>query len=134
MDNITETSLYKEADTKPATSLSSTPRVKQTIQEISKSLDEMVDRESSEYTSHKLGRLYHNAISRNASSSDILIQFFNCYYELVYKELEYNNNIKNIDIMKKSIKSMQNTLDILKQLDLQCDSNKALSMMRAFCV
>lgn len=134
MDNITESSLYKEAISKPATSLGSMPRIKQTIQEISKSLDETIDRESSEYSSHKLGRLYHNALGKNASSSDILTQFLNCYYELVYKELEYNNSIENIDIMKKSIKSMQNTLDILKKLDLQCDGNKALSMMRAFCV
>jgi len=134
MDNITETSLYKEADTKPATSLSSTPRVKQTIQEISKSLDEMVGRESSEYTSHKLGRMYHNAISRNANSTDILVQFLNCYYELVYKELDYNNNVEQIDIMKKSIKTIHNTLDILKQLDLQCAGGKMIAMMRAFCV
>lgn len=134
MDNITETSLYKEATTRPATSLSSAPRVKQTIQEISKSLDEMIDRESSEYASHKLGRMYHNNISRNATSIDILTQFLNCYYELVYKELDYNNNIEKIDIVKKSIKTMHNTLDILKQLELQCDGDKMIALMRAFCV
>lgn len=134
MDNITETSIYKEADIKPATSLNSSPRVRQTIQEISKSLDEMVGRESSEYASHTLGRMYHNAISRNAASSDILIQFFNCYYELVHKELSYNNNIDKIDVMKKGIKNIQNILDILKQLDLQCEGQKTISMMRAFCV
>lgn len=134
MDNITETSIYKEATTRPATSLSSAPRVKQTIQEISKSLDEMVDRESSEYASHKLGRMYHNNISRNATSTDILAQFLNCYYELVYKELDYNNNIEKIDIVKKSIKTMHNTLDILKQLELQCDGDKMIALMRAFCV
>lgn len=134
MDNITETSIYKEATTRPATSLSSAPRVKQTIQEISKSLDEMVDRESSEYASHKLGRMYHNNISRNATSTDILTQFLNCYYELVYKELDYNNNIEKIDIVKKSIKTMHNTLDILKQLELQCDGDKMIALMRAFCV
>ncbi len=134
MDNITETSIYKEATTIPATSLNKPPRIHQTIQEISKSLDEMVDRESSEYGSHKLGRMYHNTISRNATSTDILVQFLNCYYELVHKELDYNNNIEKIDIMKKSIKTMQNTLDILKQLDLQCDRDKMIAMMRAFCV
>lgn len=134
MDNITETSIYKEATTRPATSLSSAPRVKQTIQEISKSLDEMIDRESSEYASHKLGRMYHNNISRNATSIDILTQFLNCYYELVYKELDYNNNIEKIDIVKKSIKTMHNTLDILKQLELQCDGDKMIALMRAFCV
>jgi hypothetical protein len=132
--DITKSIVYKESTDKLATSTEVPIRVKQTIQEIAESLDNIVDRESPLHKTHLLGKMYRNSVSKNANSSEILIHFFNCYYELLHKELEYNNNIEKIEIIKKSIKTIQNTLEILKISGFTCDGEKFKALMRAFCI
>ena len=135
MENeITNTVIYNESTDKPPTSLTSPVRVKQTLKEISDSLDNIVDRNDPNYSIHALGKMYRNSLGKNGNSSYILNHFLNCYYELLIKELEYNNGIEKIEIIKKSIQNIQNTFNILEKMGYECDGEKMKTLLRAFSV
>jgi len=132
--SILESEVYKKSNDVPPTSLQEAPRVKQTLHEISESLDTTIERDSPLKPVHALGKMYRNSINRNADSSEILSHFLDCYYELLHKELLYNSNIEKIEVIKKSIKNIQNTLDILRSLGYECDGEKFKTLLRSFSI
>lgn len=132
--DITNSIIYKEAtDIKP-TSISQPERIKQTLQEISNSLDRTIDRESPDYTIHSLGKMYRNSMGKNVNSTRILLHFFDCYQQLLQKELQYNNSIEKTDIIKKSLTNINNTLEILASLGYECDGERFKTLLRAFSI
>jgi len=110
--DITKSALYAEAIEVNPTSLTSTERVKQTLQEISNSLDDTIDKDTAHYSIHSLGKMYRNSLGKNTKSTHILSHLLNCYYELLQKELGYNNSIEKKEIIKKRMLTIHNTLDI----------------------
>lgn len=130
--NIAESIVYNDAEEKSATSLDPVPRVTYTAQELSNFLDDSIDRESTEYIVHALGKMYRNSVPPSAKSSDILSHLIDCYHELLKKELQYNNSKEKIETIKLSIKNIQNSLEILKLNGYECDRDKFKSLIRAF--
>lgn len=132
--DITKSTLYKEATDKRPTSISSPERVKLTLQEISNNLDDTIDKDSPHYSIHALGKMYRNSMGKNIDSTQILIHFLDCYYQLLQKELGYNNSIVKTDIIKKSISTINNTLEILEKLEYGCDGERFKTLLRAFSI
>jgi len=132
--NITNSALYKDATDVNPTSLASPERVKQTLQEISNSLDDTIDRDSAQYAIHALGKMYRNSLGKNTKSTHILSHLLNCYYELLQKELGYNNSIEKTEIIKKSMLTIHNTLDILEKLGYEFDGERFKTLLRAFSI
>ena len=132
--DITKSTLYKEATEVNPTSLTCPERVKQTLQEISNGLDDTIDRDSAQYTIHALGKMYRNSLGKNTKSTHILSHLLNCYYELLQKELGYNNSIDKTEIIKKSMLTIHNTLDILEKLGYECDGERFKTLLRAFSI
>lgn len=132
--DITKSTLYAEATEVNPTSLTSPERVKQTLQEISNSLDDTIDKDTAHYSIHNLGKMYRNSLGKNTKSTHILSHLLNCYYELLQKELGYNNNIEKTEIIKKSMLTIHNTLDILEKLGYECDGERFKTLLRAFSI
>jgi hypothetical protein len=132
--DITKSTLYKEAVDVMPTSITSPERVKQTLQEISNSLDDTIDKDSAHYSIHSLGKMYRNSLGKNTKSTHILLHLLNCYYELLQKELGYNNSIEKTEIIKKSMLTIHNTLDILEKLGYECDGERFKTLLRAFSI
>jgi hypothetical protein len=132
--DITKSTLYAEAIDVNPTSLTSPERVKQTLQEISNGLDDTIDRDSAQYTIHALGKMYRNSLGKNTKSTHILSHLLNCYYELLQKELGYNNSIEKTEIIKKSMLTIHNTLDILEKLGYEFDGERFKTLLRAFSI
>jgi len=132
--DITKSTLYAEATDVNPTSLASPERIKQTLQEISNSLDDTIDRDSAQYAIHALGKMYRNSLGKNTKSTHILSHLLNCYYELLQKELGYNNSIEKTEIIKKSMLTIHNTLDILEKLGYEFDGERFKTLLRAFSI
>jgi len=132
--DITKSTLYAEAIEVNPTSLTSTERVKQTLQEISNSLDDTIDKDTVHYSIHSLGKMYRNSLGKNTKSTHILSHLLNCYYELLQKELGYNNSIEKTEIIKKSMLTIHNTLDILEKLGYEFDGERFKTLLRAFSI
>jgi hypothetical protein len=132
--DITKSTLYAEATDVNPTSLTSPVRVRQTLQEISNGLDDTIDRDSAQYAIHSLGKMYRNSLGKNTKSTHILSHLLNCYYELLQKELGYNNSIEKTEIIKKSMLTIHNTLDILEKLGYECDGERFKTLLRAFSI
>jgi len=132
--DITKSTLYKEAVDVMPTSITSPERVKQTLQEISNGLDDTIDKDSALHSIHSLGKMYRNSLGKNTKSTHILSHLLNCYYELLQKELGYNNSIEKTEIIKKSMLTIHNTLDILEKLGYECDGERFKTLLRAFSI
>ena len=132
--DITNSTLYKEAVDVAPTSITSPERIKQTLQEISNSLDDTIDKDSAHYSIHSLGKMYRNSMGKNVQSTYILLHFLDCYYQLLHKELGYNNSIEKTDILKKSMLTINNTLEILERLGYECDGERFKTLLRAFSI
>jgi hypothetical protein len=132
--DITKSALYEEATDVNPTSLTSPERVRHTLQEISNSLDDTIDKDTAHYSIHNLGKMYRNSLGKNTKSTHILSHLLNCYYELLQKELGYNNSIEKTEIIKKSMLTIHNTLDILEKLGYEFDGERFKTLLRAFSI
>ena len=50
------------------------------------------------------------------------------------EELGYNNSVEKTDIIKKSISTISNTLEILERLEYECDGERFKILLRAFSI